>query len=130
MHNCIIWEKFVDFRVERRELDLHLADFVELRPSRPHAAATGSHPGIDAIPLIETHSVVLMPPGHALAAKNAVAETAPDPIRGNLIGGLAGLSWGLTIIGLRWLGRETEPGTDPSAAAASSVLSRGLAHLR
>jgi drug/metabolite transporter (DMT)-like permease len=51
--------------------------------------------------------------------EQAVADTAPDPIRGNLIGGLAGLSWGLTIIGLRWLGRETEPGTDPSAAAVA-----------
>jgi drug/metabolite transporter (DMT)-like permease len=45
--------------------------------------------------------------------------TAPDPIRGNLLGSLAGLSWGLTIIGLRWLGRKTVPGSDPSAAAVA-----------
>jgi len=45
--------------------------------------------------------------------------TAPDPIRGNLIGGVTGLSWGLTLIGLRWLGRESARGSDPSAAAVA-----------
>lgn len=47
------------------------------------------------------------------------ATTAPDPVRGNLIGALTGLSWGLTIMGLRWLGRETEPGRNASAAAVA-----------
>jgi len=32
--------------------------------------------------------------------------TAPDPFRGNLLGVLAGASWALTILGLRWLGRS------------------------
>lgn len=49
-------------------VDWLLRDQVELA----FASMLESHPGIDAIPLIETHSVVLMPPGHRLAAKRAV----------------------------------------------------------
>lgn len=36
------------------------------------ASMLENHPGIEAIPLIETHSVVAMPPGHPLAAKNSI----------------------------------------------------------
>ncbi|NIM00437.1 MAG: EamA family transporter [Acidobacteria bacterium] len=32
-------------------------------------------------------------------------ETAPDPHLGNVLGAFAGLSWALTLAGLRWLGR-------------------------
>jgi DNA-binding transcriptional LysR family regulator len=49
-------------------IDWLLRDQVELA----FASMLESHPGIDAIPLIETHSVVLMPRGHALAARRAV----------------------------------------------------------
>jgi DME family drug/metabolite transporter len=50
-------------------------------------------------------------------------ETAPDPLSGNLIGAAAGLSWGLTIAGLRWLGRRpTEAGNPPAAAVACGNL--------
>ena len=45
-----------------------LRDQVELA----FASMLGSHPGIEAIALIETHSVVVMPPGHALTARRAV----------------------------------------------------------
>jgi drug/metabolite transporter (DMT)-like permease len=31
--------------------------------------------------------------------------TAPHPLRGNIVAALSGLSWALTIMGLRWLGR-------------------------
>jgi drug/metabolite transporter (DMT)-like permease len=41
--------------------------------------------------------------------------TAPDPLRGNLLGALAGLTWALTILGLRWLGRGDEEGGGDSA---------------
>ncbi len=45
-------------------------------------------------------------------------ETAPDPLRGNIVGALAGLSWALTILGLRWLGRAESSGEhDPAGAA-------------
>ncbi len=33
------------------------------------------------------------------------SETAPNPALGNLLGAAAGLSWALTVMGLRWLGR-------------------------
>ncbi len=33
------------------------------------------------------------------------SETAPNPALGNVLGAAAGLSWALTVIGLRWLGR-------------------------
>lgn len=39
--------------------------------------------------------------------------TAPDPLRGNLLATLSGLSWALTIMGLRWTGQ----GETDSAAA-------------
>jgi drug/metabolite transporter (DMT)-like permease len=45
-------------------------------------------------------------------------ETAPDPTTGNLIGALCGVSWAVTILGLRWLGRDPSPEA-PTAAAAS-----------
>ena len=38
-----------------------------------------------------------------LSGDVAVSATAPAPARGNLLGALAGLSWALTILGLRWL---------------------------
>jgi drug/metabolite transporter (DMT)-like permease len=44
--------------------------------------------------------------------------TAPEPLRGNLVAVLSGVFWALTIVGLRWLGRATEPGRPASAAAA------------
>ena len=49
-------------------VDWLLRDQIELA----FASMLVSHPGIDAIPLIETHSVVLMPPGHPLAALESV----------------------------------------------------------
>jgi DNA-binding transcriptional LysR family regulator len=49
-------------------VDWLLRDQVELA----FASMLENHPGIEAIPLIETHSVVLMPPGHALTAKRSI----------------------------------------------------------
>ncbi len=36
-------------------------------------------------------------------------KTAPDPLRGNILAALGGVSWTLTIVGLRWLGRAEDP---------------------
>ncbi len=52
--------------------------------------------------------------------KQPAADTAPHPALGNVLAAGAGLCWGLTIIGLRWLGRHAGPGEDPSAAAVVS----------
>jgi len=44
--------------------------------------------------------------------------TAPNPRLGNILGVFAGLSWALSLAGLRWLGRDTPvPGTDPAGSA-------------
>jgi DNA-binding transcriptional LysR family regulator len=50
-------------------VDWLLRDQIELA----FASMLENHPGIEVIPLIETHSVVLMPPGHPLTAKRSVA---------------------------------------------------------
>lgn len=49
-------------------IDWLLRDQVELA----FASLLESHPGVDTIPLIETHSAVLLPPGHPLTAKRAI----------------------------------------------------------
>lgn len=52
-------------------------------------------------------------------------ETAPWPLAGNLLGAAAGVSWSLTILGLRWLGREATGG--PSAAATAVIAGNLIA---
>ncbi len=37
--------------------------------------------------------------------REPATETAPNPALGNVLGAAAGLSWALTVMGLRWLGR-------------------------
>ncbi len=55
-------------------------------------------------------------------------ETAPNPRLGNLLGAFAGLSWALTLAGLRWLGRGAPvPGADPAGAAV--LVGNGIAGL-
>jgi len=50
--------------------------------------------------------------------------TAPDPRLGNILGAGAGLTWALTIFGLRWLGRSER---GDSAAATSVVVGNLIA---
>jgi len=57
------------------------------------------------------------------SAPTAVA-TAPDPRTGNLIGAVSGLTWALTVAGLRRLGRREGAG---NAATATVVLGNLLA---
>lgn len=49
---------------------------------------------------------------------------ATDPVRGNVLGTLAGVSWGLTILGLRWLesGSVPRPGMGAAGATAGNVI--------
>ena len=49
----------------------------------------------------------------------AESATAPDPTRGNIVGIITGVCWALTIIGLRWLGRDQRGETSPNGAAAA-----------
>jgi drug/metabolite transporter, DME family len=52
--------------------------------------------------------------------------TAPDPRTGNLFGAFSGLTWALTVSGLRWLGRRQGAG---NAATATVVIGNLLACL-
>ncbi len=45
--------------------------------------------------------------------------TAPDPATGNLLAAASGLTWALTVVGLRWLGKH---GGAPGAAIVSGNL--------
>lgn|SRR5579872_2040427 len=49
----------------------------------------------------------------------SAAATAPDPRRGNLLAVSAGLTWALTITGLRWLGRAAPENAKGGAAMAT-----------
>jgi drug/metabolite transporter (DMT)-like permease len=49
-----------------------------------------------------------------------VSATAPDPKLGNLLAAGAGVTWALTIVGLRWLGRSSDSVRDRSAAAVAA----------
>jgi drug/metabolite transporter (DMT)-like permease len=53
--------------------------------------------------------------------------TAPDPLRGNMAAGLSGLTWALTVLGLRWLA-TAEP-THGRTAAPAVVCGNALAFL-
>ena len=44
--------------------------------------------------------------------------TAPDPLRGNFLGACAGVTWALTLLGLRWLAR----GADGARAGGEAVI--------
>lgn len=58
------------------------------------------------------------------AGAEPAQATAPNPVLGNTLGLLAGLSWALTILGLRWLGRDADgAGGD---ATGSAVVSGNL----
>jgi drug/metabolite transporter, DME family len=54
----------------------------------------------------------------------APRATAPEPLRGNLLAAASGLTWALTVCGLRWMGREAEHG-----AIGAVVVGNGLAFL-
>jgi len=58
-----------------------------------------------------------------------VSSTAPDPLRGNLVGIVTGVGWALTIIGLRWLGGDRAEGSVNSSAASAVVCGNVIACL-
>ena len=51
--------------------------------------------------------------------------TAPDPVRGNLLAALSGLTYALMLMGLRWMG--TRGGAPASAVALGNFLALALA---
>ncbi len=50
------------------------------------------------------------------------AATAPDPVLGNLLGLLSGVSWALTVIGLRWLGSQNGGGSAFATVALGNLF--------
>jgi drug/metabolite transporter (DMT)-like permease len=45
-------------------------------------------------------------------------RTAPEPLRGNVLAALTGVTWALTLLGLRWLARTDDPRAPESTGAA------------
>jgi drug/metabolite transporter (DMT)-like permease len=66
---------------------------------------------------------VAMGLGLFFVGSDPVQATAPNPALGNLLGGLSGLAWGLTVMGLRWLGRRGESGEEvlPTVIAGNAL---------
>lgn len=56
-------------------------------------------------------------------------RTAPDPARGNLLAALSGVTWALTVCGLRWMASKGEAGGSPVAAVVSGNLTAFFAAL-
>lgn len=48
--------------------------------------------------------------------------TAPDPARGNLLGISTGLTWALTLTGLRWVGKRGEHAESPATIVTAGNL--------
>ena len=67
--------------------------------------------------------IALMTVGLVLffAGGEGATAMAPDPARGNLIGAATGITWAITIAGLRWLSRGND-GTAVATAAMGNVL--------
>ena len=57
--------------------------------------------------------------GLFFVGEQAPSRTAPDPWRGNVFGAFSGLSWALTIAGLRWIAGRAE-GSEPGMAAVAA----------
>jgi drug/metabolite transporter (DMT)-like permease len=59
----------------------------------------------------------------------APQSTAPDPTTGNIVAAFSGLTWALTLLGLRWLGRGGQEGTESDLAGAAVVAGSVIAAL-
>lgn len=58
-----------------------------------------------------------------LAGTPPPSRTAPDPLRGNVLAALCGLTVGVMMVGLRWLGRHgAEAGSAPAAVVLGNLL--------
>jgi drug/metabolite transporter, DME family len=52
----------------------------------------------------------------------APVATAPDPATGNVLAALSGLSWALTVMGLRWLGSRPGGGSAVATVVAGNAI--------
>jgi drug/metabolite transporter (DMT)-like permease len=60
-----------------------------------------------------------------VAGRDAPMLTAPNPTLGNLLGALSGLTWGLTLMGMRWIGRD-DSGATLAAVVAGNLLAAAV----
>ncbi|MCA9622537.1 MAG: EamA family transporter [Myxococcales bacterium] len=60
-----------------------------------------------------------------LSAPESARGSATDPLRGNVFGVASGITWALTLIGLRWL--ERAPSATPRPGLAAVTLGNALA---
>jgi drug/metabolite transporter, DME family len=58
-----------------------------------------------------------------LAGHDAPVATAPNPGRGNLLAALSGLTWALTVCGLRWVGADKP---DAAGSAVPAIVAGNL----
>jgi len=49
-------------------------------------------------------------------------SSAPNPLAGNILGTIAGLSWALPLVGLRWLERRKERASSINAVVIGNLL--------
>jgi DME family drug/metabolite transporter len=59
-----------------------------------------------------------------LMGSEVAASTSPDPSRGNLLAAAAGITWALTLTGLRWMGKHS---SDTCSSAATIILGNFIA---
>ncbi len=57
-----------------------------------------------------------------LFGEQSVAVTAPDPMRGNWLGILSGVSWALTMTGFRWLAKHGGSAESPAAVVVAGNI--------
>ena len=57
-----------------------------------------------------------------VSGSESAAATAPNPHLGKIIGAASGLTWALTITGLRWLGRMREANSAMATVTAGNVI--------
>lgn len=62
-----------------------------------------------------------------LAGHDAPVVTAPNPGRGNLLAAGSGLTWALTVCGLRWVGADKAGGSAVPAVVAGNLIAFGAA---
>lgn len=55
-------------------------------------------------------------------------RTAPKPLEGNLLAAFSGITWAMTVAGLRWLGNRGEAGREPpmSTVVAGNLMALGV----
>jgi drug/metabolite transporter (DMT)-like permease len=52
-----------------------------------------------------------------LLGEESATVTSPNPALGNIFAACAGVTWALTVLGLRWQSRKMTPGQDPALAS-------------